>query len=286
MPTKYRGICNSCGKPYLGFGVEFCSRKCAYSSPSFRKRISDTTKGKKKPPFTDKWKMEHSLRMTGSGNPRYGVTCSDETKKKIGDANRNPSEDTRKKQSIAATGRIMSVETKRKISISGKGLKRSAESCRRIGLAQKGKKYSEKTRKKMSESAKKKIFSIEHRKNISIANRGDKNRNWNGGITPLYFKLRGCFEYEQWHFHVFSRDGYKCIECGDDRGGNLHAHHIKFFSDIIKEENIKNLSDISPQSQLWDVKNGKTLCIPCHKRLHKELNRLKKEKPWNILALM
>ena len=32
--------------------------------------------------------------------------------------------------------------------------------------------------------------------------------------------------------------------------------------------------------------NGKTLCIPCHKRLHKELNRLKKWKPENKLALM
>ena len=45
-----------------------------------RKRISEAKKGK---PNTEKQKREHSIRMTGSGNPNYGVKTSPEKAEKI-----------------------------------------------------------------------------------------------------------------------------------------------------------------------------------------------------------
>jgi 5-methylcytosine-specific restriction endonuclease McrA len=51
---------------------------------------------------------------------------------------------------------------------------------------------------------------------------------------------------------VFERDNYKCIWCGDSRGGNLEADHIKPWSKY-------------PEFR-YKVSNGRTLCKKCHKK--------------------
>lgn len=61
-------------------------------------------------------------------------------------------------------------------------------------------------------------------------------------------------EYKRWRFDVFSRDRFACRHCGDARGGNLHAHHIKPFA-------------THPELR-FEVSNGLTLCEPCHKAVH------------------
>lgn len=49
-----------------------------------RKKISDSKKGK---PITEKQKKEHSIRMTGEGNPNYGMKTSPEKTEKIRKSN-------------------------------------------------------------------------------------------------------------------------------------------------------------------------------------------------------
>jgi len=92
---------------------------------------------------------------------------------------------------------------------------------------------------------------IETRVKIGIANRGEKSHLWKGGITPINLLLRQKLEYKLWRESVFKRDSFACQECGDSRGGNLNAHHIKQFAYF-------------PELRL-NVDNGITLCKACHK---------------------
>lgn len=60
--------------------------------------------------------------------------------------------------------------------------------------------------------------------------------------------------YKQWRYDVFARDRFTCQKCGDSRGGNLQAHHIKSFAEY-------------PELRL-QIENGMTLCDRCHKAEH------------------
>jgi 5-methylcytosine-specific restriction endonuclease McrA len=63
----------------------------------------------------------------------------------------------------------------------------------------------------------------------------------------------GKYEYKQWRKYVFMRDCYTCQNCGA-KGVYLHAHHIKHWAEY-------------PELR-FDVSNGITLCVPCHKAEH------------------
>ena len=78
---------------------------------------------------------------------------------------------------------------------------------------------------------------------------------WKGGITTKNHIDRTCREYKQWRALVFKRDSFACQKCGDSRGGNLNAHHIKPFA-------------IFPELR-FNVNNGITLCEKCHILEHK-----------------
>jgi hypothetical protein len=97
-----------------------------------------------------------------------------------------------------------------------------------------GRLLSEATRKKMSASARK----------------GEASNFWKGGATEENKRLRMSSEFRRWREAVFARDDWTCRECGT-RGGRLHPHHIKRFSEF-------------PELR-FDVDNGITLCVPCHK---------------------
>jgi hypothetical protein len=93
---------------------------------------------------------------------------------------------------------------------------------------------------------------------------GEKSPLWNG-MTPIVTSIRKLFEYRQWRSDILQRDNYICQECGI-RGGNLEAHHIKPFWKIIKENNIKTKEEAMVCDELWNLNNGITLCVKCHKR--------------------
>lgn len=181
------------------------------------------------------------------------IQLSEETIKKILKSKEwyRPSEETKEKIRKALLGHIQSDETKLKISLAKKGKKRigiphTEETKEKLRLANLGKHPSEETRKKLSESHK-----------------GEKGSNWQGGITPINEKLRKHYKYDDWRIAVFEKDNYTCQFCGDNKGGNLNAHHIKPFSKF-------------PELRL-DINNGITLCDVCHrtKGLHKGLGRVK-----------
>ncbi len=125
---------------------------------------------------------------------------------------------------------------------------------------------------------------------------GDKNPNWKGGELTItcweckgYFKVknyrkesahfcsqtcssqyrdqgkrtadkkvRQSAKYKSWRTLVFERDNYTCVQCGghnyEGRGKSLalHADHIKPFA-------------LYPELR-FEIANGRTLCVPCHKK--------------------
>lgn len=101
--------------------------------------------------------------------------------------------------------------------------------------------------------------------------RGKKNPRWKGGITKLNQKLRHCIEYKNWIKKIFERDNWICQKCGV-RGGNLEAHHLKKFSDIVKQNKITSYKKAQKCKELWNLDNGITLCLKCHNKTKSSLN--------------
>lgn len=172
--------------------------------------------------------------------------------------NRKHKPETIEKMRKAAIGRKKSELHKQHIKEthphSWLGRKHTEETKNKIGLVHKNKKVSEETRKKLRDRM------IE-----SGRFSGEKNPNWKGGITRLYMKIRTCDLYRQWRLSVFRRDEFKCQECGDNRGHNLNADHIKPFSVILSDRKITSFKKAQKCDELWDIDNGCTLCEDCHK---------------------
>ena len=96
--------------------------------------------------------------------------------------------------------------------------------------------------------------SEEQRRKIGDAQRGEKNCNWKGGITPTYERIRKGVDYILWRVAVFTRDNFICQKCGG-RNGDHNAHHIRNFAEAIELRT--------------SIENGITLCKKCHTEFHK-----------------
>jgi hypothetical protein len=97
---------------------------------------------------------------------------------------------------------------------------------------------------------------------------GANGGGWKGGVTPLYTAIRNSRQMREWKSDVYTRDKFTCQHCGDNRGGNLNAHHIKPFSMILAERNITSLEEAFKCEELWNINNGITLCESCHIDIH------------------
>jgi len=87
---------------------------------------------------------------------------------------------------------------------------------------------------------------------------GDKSAFWKGGVTTENHRIRSSKEYADWREAVFLRDGHTCKNCSakSQKGVTvyLHAHHIKGFAKY--------------PDKRFDINNGVTLCKKCHYKEH------------------
>lgn len=60
-------------------------------------------------------------------------------------------------------------------------------------------------------------------------------------------------------------NGFKCIECGSKNILNVD-HYPVSIAELIKKYKIKELQETKKRNEFWDIKNGRTLCAPCHKQ--------------------
>ena len=90
------------------------------------------------------------------------------------------------------------------------------------------------------------------------------NNNWRGGNNQRLYRRKELsrLEYKNWRKAVFERDNYTCQFC-NVRGGTMHADHIKpwrYFPEL-----------------RYELSNGRTLCVKCHRTTFKELSQYKNQ---------
>lgn len=155
------------------------------------------------------------------------------------------------------------LEVRDKISKSHLGIKPNAETRVKMSLAKKGKPNLKNIGRKHTEEAKLKN---------SIAHRGSSGSGWRGGLTTLIRQVRRGLRYRTWRNSVYERDDFECQWCGN---GDVYfnADHIIPFSFLLRANNIKTLEEAEKCEALWDIRNGRTLCVPCHKKTDTYLNK-------------
>lgn len=147
---------------------------------------------------------ERNKRMGIRPPSKLGVKMSEETKKKIGLANKGK-----------GIGRKFSEETLKKLS-----------DCR-IGEKNHfyGKKHSDETKKKISEAKLKnpiRYWTGKRRQDMI----GKNNFNWNGGSSFIGYSVDWTISLKR---SIRERDKYLCKVCGEPQGDTAHdVHHIDY----------------------------------------------------------
>ena len=94
---------------------------------------------------------------------------------------------------------------------------------------------------------------------LSVRRTGPENL----GLSELNNLIRASQSNINWRKAVFLRDEFTCQKCFKV-GGQLEAHHIFDFNKILKKFQITTLAEAINCIELWDIKNGQTLCKKCH----------------------
>lgn len=165
-------------------------------------------------------------------------------------------EETKRKISEALVGKKHTEETKKKMSLAKMGNTHASGNKNMLGRT-----HSEETRKKLS---------VAHSGKERLYRRGNKCNFWRGGITPINLIIRTSLKYKNWRTKVFERDNYTCQRC-KQKGGRLHAHHIQSFSEY--------------PTLRFDINNGITLCMGCHKLVGDCLKNLSTEEKIKLLIV-
>lgn len=85
--------------------------------------------------------------------------------------------------------------------------------------------------------------------------KGDTSPLWNPNKSQLEREQsRKISGYRSWRQEVYERDNYTCQCCGDNKGGNLNAHHLNGYN--------------WDKEHRTDIDNEITLCEKCHKEFH------------------
>lgn len=194
------------------------------------------------------------------------VARSSDTKKKIGDANRG--------EKNGMYGKVPWNKGKHDLIPWNKGLKVGSiplnerkgkfSKCKNCGKEIWIEDYLSKRKKYCS----RKCSNLYRTGKTILKNYGKNNYNWKGGTTPLRTSIWKNFKSVEWRSLIFERDNFTCQmpDC-DKTESFLNAHHIKKFSDILQENNIKTVEDAENCKELWNINNGITLCKKCHRKI-------------------
>jgi hypothetical protein len=152
----------------------------------------------------------------------------------------------------------------RKIWNKGKAL--SEEHKRRISISCKGRTLSEETKKRLSiaKTGKSLLLDVNSSK-WKLGRFGERCNSWKGGTTKLDKLIRESLNYKNWVSSCMTRDNWTCRTC-NKRGIELQVHHLRPLSILIKDNHIMTIQDALNCDNLWDINNGVSLCLECHKQ--------------------
>lgn len=94
----------------------------------------------------------------------------------------------------------------------------------------------------------------------------ENSSRWEGGKTELQKIIRMHSKSAEWKTGVFQRDNFRDWFSGCK--GELEAHHVVKFSDLLKKYNITTLQEALDCDPLWDISNGVTMLKSTHRAYH------------------
>lgn len=209
-------------------------------SEDHKMKISKSLTGKKK-----KFSDQAIENIRNAAAKRRGVPAgerSDEVKKKISLATSGKSKKiTQDNRSWFQSGHIPKVPFETGHTPWNKGKKHTKDHAYESGNGNRGRKQS--------------AEEIEKRRISLLANGDIRRTNFN----------RHSRIARKWSMDVRTRDKFTCQKCFNSPE-ELHAHHIKSWKDhkMLRHE----------------ISNGITLCIPCHKQIHREEDEINPPIPW------
>lgn len=101
---------------------------------------------------------------------------------------------------------------------------------------------------------------------------GENHPAWTGGKPSFVKRLRGLVKYHNWKQDVLERDNHTCQICEAEE--NIEVHHKKEMGQIVEEFNIETIKQAKECDALWDLDNGKSLCVHCHAEEHPDQRNL------------
>jgi len=96
--------------------------------------------------------------------------------------------------------------------------------------------------------------------NAMFGVRGEDHPNWKGGYEQSW---RQDAEWYNARRKALERDGERCVDCGMER--ETHKHHFD------RDLEVHHVTPVSEDGEKFDLDNLVSLCIPCHKKRHREL---------------
>ena len=92
----------------------------------------------------------------------------------------------------------------------------------------------------------------------------NKNKDF-GSVEHLAKRISWLTLYRKWKLAVKRGDGFKCIQCNSRKQLNVDHYPISLVQ-LIKDYKIESPQESKKVKKFWDTKNGRTLCISCHKQ--------------------
>ncbi len=176
----------------------------------------------------------------------------------------------KKHKPSALKGTKIPEERKKRIALAHVGMKASDEARKNMSKVHKGIHYSPKTEYKKGELA----------KNWNGFKKGTVPWNYKGGVSKFIIALRTMYEYSVWRGKIFKLNDYTCQKC-NKKGGDLIAHHHRKSFSKMRREFLELNNQFSPiedkelliriaqnYAPFWDLNNGITMCVKCHKEYH------------------
>lgn len=152
------------------------------------------------------------------------------------------------------------------------GYKHTDETKVRCGLANKGKKLTEEHKRKIKQNN---VRYWLGKKRPHMA--GEKN--WNYGkfgsqhtryvekkLSSLRKAIRNSRKYHEYKRKILERDKFSCVLCKESKSYLELDHFPTGFSELLKKYLIDSQDKAYSCQELWNEKNGRTLCQPCHEK--------------------